>query len=617
MGRPAPDELLERIAESTAVLDQEAAGAAAPATQVVVDGIEVTQAVQDHLNSVPLVARRRTVARVYLSYAGAPIAVRGELRVGRSPTGPWVGVAPIGPAALDPARAGSSLAALLSRRHDLGLSLNFLLPAAMTAAGQTWIRLGSVRTVAGAALPLRPRPATRVRFSRGAPLRVHVAKVRYTRPGSTTSHLPSALDIDLIRSWLRRAYPVATVRLSTTTIDAPHAAPFAANEINALLIALRATDVAAGTDERTHYYGLVADSGGFMRGQASDIPSTPAPGTVASGPAGPSSFGWDTDGGYGDWYTGHELGHTFGRFHAEFCGAVGGAPYPYADGQLSNADGRFVGLDVGDAALALPMRALPGTAWHDVMSYCGNQWLSAFTYRGLRDRLTAENALGAGASAGAALAAPADAVAGMRVVAAANATRPTGTLTAVLPTASEPTPPDESPGREPFSLALTTARGRTLLEQPVAFRPGACELPGEDVTGTIEAVLPALPEASRLELRHGAQVLDARPVGGGTAPRAGAAAPPPPARASVERAGDEVVVTWDAPAAGPARRYLVQASEDDGATWRTVGLELTQPSVRIDPDDFAGRGEIALRIVATDGAEQEVVAQERIPLSGG
>ena len=73
---------------------------------------------------------------------------------------------------------------------------------------------------------------------------------------------------------------------------------------------------------------------------------------MASGPTGPSTFGWDSDGSYGDWYGGHELGHTFGRFHAEFCGASGGAAYPFPNGQLSDADEAYVGIDVGDPALA-------------------------------------------------------------------------------------------------------------------------------------------------------------------------------------------------------------------------------------------------------------------------
>ena len=61
----------------------------------------------------------------------------------------------------------------------------------------------------------------------------------------------------------------------------------------------------------SHYYAMVADNAGFMRGCAV--------GVVASGPTGTSDWGWDFDGTYGDWYGGHELGHTYGRGHANFC----------------------------------------------------------------------------------------------------------------------------------------------------------------------------------------------------------------------------------------------------------------------------------------------------------
>jgi hypothetical protein len=611
MGRPAPADLLDQIAASSASLD----AAAGPAAQVVIDGIEVTQSVQDHLNTVPLVAGKRTVVRVYLSYAPGPVTVQGLLRVARSASGPWLSLAPVGPAALAPSRSGSTLAALRSRRHDLAFSLNFVLPSSYAAAGSLWIRLGSVRSATGV-LPLKPRPDTTVKLTRTAPLRVHLVRIRYSTSGPTPTYLPSALDIDLIRSWLGRAYPTAKVTLTTTTIDAPHAAPFHAAEINARLIALRATDVAGGTDGRTHYYGLVADGGGFMRGLASDIPATPAPGTVASGPTGPSTFGWDGDGSYGDWYTAHELGHTFGRYHAEFCGAGGGSSYPFANGQLSNADGRYVGLDVGDVTLGLPMRALPGATWHDVMTYCERQWLSSFTYGGIRTRLIAENALAAGAPAPGDPGADAgDAVAGIHVVAAANLTRSTGSLSAVMPSSREPSPPDDADGREPFSLVLTTARGRTLLEQPVPFRPSACELPGDDLTGTIDVVVPAAAQARRIELRHGGKVLDSRPIGGSVAPAAGAGdALRAGLRVTADDATGEVVVEWDAPRPSAGRRYLAQASEDDGATWRTVGLDLAEPAVRIDPDDFPGRHQVLVRVTATTGADEAVVAQDRVPL---
>src|SRR5262249_49618665 len=160
---------------------------------------------------------------------------------------------------------------------------------------------------------------------------------------------------------------------------------------------IRALDIGAGTDKRTHYFGLVADGGFFMRGCAAGIPQTPDPTTVASGPTGPATWGWDFDGSYGDWYTGHELGHTFGRYHPGACGEAHDDPsYPFTAGQLANADDAFVGFDAGDPAYNLPMTALPGVAWHDVMTYCSYQWLSSYTYQGILTRLLAENNLPAG-----------------------------------------------------------------------------------------------------------------------------------------------------------------------------------------------------------------------------
>jgi len=103
-------------------------------------------------------------------------------------------------------------------------------------------------------------------------------------------------------------------------------------DVNAFLTSKRLFDLASSSEvpHNGHYYGMVEDTAGFMRGCAAGIPDY-----VASGPDGPGTFGWDTDGSYGDWYGGHELSHTWGRYHAEYCGATGGAPYPYPDGRIS------------------------------------------------------------------------------------------------------------------------------------------------------------------------------------------------------------------------------------------------------------------------------------------
>jgi hypothetical protein len=134
---------------------------------------------------------------------------------------------------------------------------------------------------------------------------VRLVRLRYTMGTPPVTHEPSATDVLLIESWLRRAYPIAQLQLTTTTVTATPTPPFLAADINAQLIALRAVDVSTGTDVRTHYYGMVADGGFFMRGRASGIPQTPDPATVASGPTGPSTFGWDFDGSFGDWYCRH------------------------------------------------------------------------------------------------------------------------------------------------------------------------------------------------------------------------------------------------------------------------------------------------------------------------
>src|SRR5215211_2717117 len=69
----------------------EAAGAAFAAEAgglLSVDGIEVVQVVQDMSHSVPLIAGKATVVRLYLSRPeGSLVTVRGEISVRRTPSG--------------------------------------------------------------------------------------------------------------------------------------------------------------------------------------------------------------------------------------------------------------------------------------------------------------------------------------------------------------------------------------------------------------------------------------------------------------------------------------------------------------------------------------------------
>ena len=583
---------------------------------VTLDGIEVTQQVQDIGHSVPLVAGKATIVRVYLKFP-TPVEIRGELLAARSATGPWTPVPSVGPAQLDPARAGGTLAQLRSRRADLRFSLNFRLPAALTGPGPVFLRMGGVRRTSGTPLPSVAGIQIRsVTFQRPATLRVRLVRMVYRMGGQT--YQPTATDAALFASWLARAYPADRLQLSTGTATANPAAPFDASQINAQLLAMRAVDVGTGTDARTHYYGMVADGGFFMRGLASGIPQSPAPGTVASGPTGSSTFGWDNDGSYGDWYGGHELGHTFGRYHAEFCGAVGGAPYPFPNGQLSGPDEAFVGIDVGDPALGLPLKLVGSVAAHDVMTYCNNQWLSSFTYGGIYQRLVAEDALPAGAGGeGVAMADadPAGVPAGIRVIASVNLSSAAGSISAVLPAGAPTERPDEAgpagPDDHRLSIRLLDAAGRPIDEQPAVFRPSSCQDPDQDVTGVLDAVVPARAAVATVEVLLDGAVLDRRPVGGPVSTTAAlrpAAADAGPAPDGGRR------LSWTVADAPAGQRYAVQLSDDEGSSWRTVAVDLPVPVVQLAADELtgpAGRPPLA-RLLAVTGLSSAVLSTDPV-----
>src|SRR4051794_35139367 len=368
--------------------------------------------------------------------------------------------------------------------------------------------------------------------------------------------------------------------------------PFNAGQANAQVAALRALDVAGGRDPGTHYYGMVTDGGTaaqFMRGLASAIPGTPDPSAVASGPTGSSLFPWDTDGSYGDWYGGHELGPTFGRLHPGFCNgnSADDPNYPFPNGQLSNADGAFTGLDVGDDDLGILPAALPGTIWHDVMTYCDDEWLSSYAYVGIRDRLVAEEVLfpdrdddddddddGAGARTREEGIVNGDPV---HVSAVVNLTNRSAQIYQVTPLPG-PFPQVSAPLDERFALRIRMPDGSTRLE-PVVFKPDVCQDAGSDETGLVDTVVAVDPAAIGLEL-----LLDGDPIASfepGDSPGVAENLRVDRGGVTAAGAGDGLptgaVLSWgDSRAtvagAGPgAPRYAVQASTDGGGAGGTPG----------------------------------------------
>ena len=134
------------------------------------------------------------------------------------------------------------------------------------------------------------------------------------------------------------------------------------------IAALRAAD-----PEVRHYYGVVRI--GYGSGQA-------GLGFIGTGVA----IGYDNASDRGR-IAAHELGHTWGREHAPCGNPVGQDPsYPYPGGRIER-----IGWDPGTGLLKA--RELP-----DVMGYCGNPWISDYTYEGVMDfRRTAQGRASGGA----------------------------------------------------------------------------------------------------------------------------------------------------------------------------------------------------------------------------
>ncbi|MET8625270.1 hypothetical protein ABZW30_16210 [Kitasatospora sp. NPDC004669] len=620
-------------------------------TGAVLDAVEVTQSIQDLQHDVTLIAGKVTVIRAYVNGASGPaIGVTGTVTLLRSATDPPITVTSANTVSLDPTAPKD----VPTRRADAGLSLNFVVPAALTTAGGLMVSAISLTdTLTGANVPFTgPTSGPAVWFHDSPPLRVRVLGLSYTMGNPPVTYTPRDIDYNFLISWLKRAYPVADV------IEAPHAIinatatpPFQCTDTNAQLAAIRALDISAGVDRRTHYIGQVADGGFFLRGCASGVPDTPDPTTVASSPCGAATWNWDFDGSYADWYGGHELGHTYGRKHPGFCGESQDdlQNYPFQKGQLADTPNSFCGFDVGDPRLNLPMAAKPGVDWHDVMTYCNYQWPCSYTYEGIRQRLVAEDTLAAGAPAPAGTPAaaapvsaaprelrvttvggggrpderfpklsvtaaptPAPAMAAMgegpgggqlvSVVGTVDLTSRNGAIKFVNPVQATAGPPAQAgqadgagpDGEVPVALRVQQAGGGAPIDFPITVKLTSDPAPGQEKTGLVDAVVPVGTNPASVELLVGGQVVDTfRP-----------AAPPPAlqgARQSTAGEGKFGLALDFGAAPMDGHTFATQVSTDGGRIWHTIGVGLKDPVITVDRTQFPPGTEVRVRVISTNG----------------
>jgi Concanavalin A-like lectin/glucanases superfamily len=553
----------------------------APTIDLVADGLEVTQSVQDLNNTVPLVANKRTYVRFHVHSVGGSAETTARLTVSNGSE--QVILAPLN-------AAGRIVVRPDPNRAVLDDAFLFALPSGFES--------GTIQLTAQVNPDNDPQEVNRGNNSRtltasfaDVPQQSLVLySVGYQQNGQV--FYPPDIDRAQLVLWMQRAFPLSDLQVVERTYIAGSGVPDC-GQVNTYLLSKRLWDLAHSTDvpANTHYYGMVSDEGGFMRGCAVSIPSF-----VASGPTGVpgASFTWDTDGSYGDWYGGHELAHTWGRTHANFCGATGGT-------DASNPDGRISPALTGDTAIYgfdIFTRAIYPPTWKDVMTYCDYEWVSDITYEGLLGSFQSNAAAGDAPAA-------VDQIDRLLVVGTID---PQTSAVKLNPLFVIPDAGDLKPRMSgDYAIVLRDAGGGELARYP--FTPDRGEGgegdPERDVAVLfINELLPYDARTAEVDIEGPAGTV----LPGGSV-RAGLSDPSVHIVSSEggAAASDETVtLTWAASDPdGDPLSFDVQYSADGGTNWETVAQNIPQSfpttSVDLDRANLKPSGQPLFRVFVTDG----------------
>ena len=556
-------------------------------------GLEVTQAVQDLNNSVPLVEGKRTFARFHVkSASGDHGPVSAQLNLYRN--GQFV------QAIMASNPNGTITVRQNPDRGQLQDSFYFDLPASwlngtITLEGR--ISSGWAQTD-----PNNDTATATITFTGVPPLRVWILDMCYTWNG--TDHDVPWADIDAITSYLRRMYPISNLVVPGVAILTPCLSAWQGEQQNLDDLALIRQSWAL-TRPRERVYGVFSnDYAAANWGCAGGLSYVPS--TIATGVTGPTPGCYsaaDQDGTWGDEIAAHELGHALGRPHAPSVDS----PLPYCAGQEAGRDAEWpkdhtqgnispttsptspaamYGFDIET------LQVYPPT-WKDIMSYCSPQWISDYTWKKIQKQLLAEAEWWQAQSA-----VPAGPPQDYLVVSGKVIM---DTQQVQLGDFYHLTSTVEPAGRVPgeYSIRLLGAGGVTLANYPFTpqFNYPDYPSPGSGpLTALISEAVLWNPVTTRVAIYRGATEVAGRNV-----------SPHTPVVTILAPHGGETFtgpfsVQWQASDGdNDPLTYLLQYSADGGATWRPLSGILSGRSVTVDPANLPGTTQGKFRVLASDG----------------
>jgi len=533
-----------------------------PATglNLTVSNIEVSQAIQTLNNSVPLVANRPTIARVYINVQNGTNSipnVTARLRASRN------GVELSG-SPLTPFNPNGIMSAPMSINRENWLhTLNFQLPSSWTSAGQIllWAEVNPNRTVTEGNYNDNRSQNYTLTFGDIPPLEIVLIPVAYQRNGQGPVYRPSLNGgNNMGLGMLQRILPVSQVKY-TVHSEYSFKGDMKTNDGWSQLLReianLRSRERASSSNNsfgQPKYYGVLPMESSLWGGL----------GYIG----GPSSIGLVNQ----DDVAAHEIGHNIGLPHVNSasCGQnpIGTDPnYPYSGGSIGQ-----VGIDVYNYSL------IPATTNKDLMSYCWPKWISDYNYRKfydsfkspLRREVTPRQTIAAG------------------LLISGRIMGDSGSLNYAQPISATNIVAD-STGEGNYQLNLHGLGGEVIFHY--TFEPTL--IGAEDETAMpadFSFIVPFTTNLSALSLWHGTTMLTQLEL----------TTTLPTLQVSQQANGNEVVLTWQV---SDNVKVTVNYSADNGQTWQTLAVDLTANSFTLDKTQLMASADGLIEVIANNGAQ--------------
>jgi uncharacterized protein (TIGR03437 family) len=576
-------------------------------------GLEVTQALQDWTNSIPLIAGKRTFVRAHVQgKTERATGVSAQLRVGVIDSTGQVVYAPSGNRLELTPVVSIDVSADPYAYHNRDLvnasSLLFELSPELSK-GRLELEVFDFSHSAECKEPAEAGGTAndckvRIKFEE-SPAPVLVLVGLWTLGGRN----PEFSDMAAAVRQIEAAFAIPEMKPGWDWFFLPSIPiPFQPRsdlEFNALLMPLVALRVLEGQSS----WWIPRFGEHFLIGLLVDRPSVQIT-------AGQAAFGFDVAVAYLDasHTVAHEFGHLTGRpdtphpaSETRNCLATpirpGDEAHDPPEGTISdNYDPlSFVAIYGFEKDYYLKEGFAYSPATPDLMTYCDPKWPSPHTYKRSRDFLCARyGGTACGSSAKPANSALRTAPAARRSAAGQRAsiisgrisfTEDTGKIESVYSVNSREVPTPSSTGS--YVIRLRDKAGQELGRY--GFEPTSFS--GDPSAGLFFVVVPSHPNTAGIDLLRGAKMLDTRNVSA-NAPTVTVRYP----NGGESLTGHSVQVSWTASDPdGDSLRYALQYSGDGGATWHSLVADWSSTTYELDLRRIPGSRQALIRVLATDG----------------